>query len=98
VLREAAGAAAVLGFRPSARFVGAVENQVPESVGGQLLAALRRALAAASRRAGVSRIEISVDATVTLTDGRPGVRLTVLDDAPTAECLVGTTLTWQSPL
>jgi hypothetical protein len=39
-----------------------------------------------------------VDATVTLTDGRPGVRLTVLDDAPTAEGLVGTRLTWQSPL
>ncbi|MET9898163.1 GAF domain-containing protein [Streptomyces sp. NPDC006446] len=98
VLRETAGAAALLGFQPSTRFTGAVENRVPESVGAQLVAALRRALAAASRRAGVSRIEVSVDATVTLPDGRPGVRLTVRDDAPADGGDRGTTLTWQSPL
>ncbi|WP_406366597.1 GAF domain-containing protein [Streptomyces sp. NBC_00645] len=98
VLRETAGAAALLGFQPSTRFTGAVENRVPESVGAQLVAALRRALAAASRRAGVSRIEVSVDAAVTLPDGRPGVRLTVRDDAPADGGDRGTTLTWQSPL
>ncbi|WP_406371552.1 GAF domain-containing protein [Streptomyces sp. NBC_00647] len=98
VLRETAGAAALLGFQPSTRFTGAVENRVPESVGAQLVAALRRALAAASRRAGVSRIEVAVDATATLPDGRPGVRLTVRDDAPADGDDPGTTLTWQSPL
>ncbi|MET8135876.1 GAF domain-containing protein [Streptomyces sp. NPDC005251] len=80
VLRETAGAAAVLGIRPSTRFTGPVENRLTDPVAGQLLAVLRRALAAASRRSGVSRIEVAVDVTVTLPDGRPGVRLTVHDD------------------
>ncbi|MCT9004123.1 GAF domain-containing protein [Streptomyces rhizosphaerihabitans] len=80
VLRETAGAAAVLGIQPSTRFTGPVENRLTEPVAGQLLAVLRRALAAASRRPGVSRIEVAVDVTVTLQDGRPGVRLTVHDD------------------
>ncbi|MFF3888780.1 GAF domain-containing protein [Streptomyces sp. NPDC001914] len=80
VLRETAGAAAVLGVRPSTRFTGPVENRITDAVAGPLLAVLRRALAAASRRAGVSRIEVAVDVTVTLPDGRPGVRLTVHDD------------------
>ncbi|KAB1989842.1 GAF domain-containing protein [Streptomyces triticiradicis] len=80
VLRETAGAAAVLGVRPSTRFAGPVENRITEPVAGRLLAVLRRALAAASRRPGVSRIEVAVDVTVTLPDGRPGVRLTVHDD------------------
>ncbi|WP_078629036.1 GAF domain-containing protein [Streptomyces sp. 142MFCol3.1] len=80
VLREAAGAAAVVGFQPSARFTGPVESRLTEPVAGQLLAALRRALAAATRRAGVSWIEVTVDVTATLPDGRPGVRLTVRDD------------------
>ncbi|NUR64691.1 MAG: GAF domain-containing protein [Streptomyces sp.] len=93
VLRETAGAAAVLGFAPSVRFTGAVESRVPEQVAGQLLTALRRALAEASRRSGVSRIEVAVDATAVLPDGRDGVRLTVHDDAG-----AGTTVTWQAPL
>ncbi|WP_406478141.1 GAF domain-containing protein [Streptomyces sp. NBC_01615] len=93
VLRETAGAAAVLGFQPSARFTGAVESRISEPVAGQLLASLRHALAAASRRAGVSVIEVTVDSTATLPDGRAGVRLTVYDDSGT-----GTTVTWASPL
>jgi GAF domain-containing protein len=108
VLREAAGAAAVLGFQPSTRFTGAVENLLVEPVAGRLLTALRRALAAASRRAGVSRVEIAVDATAPLPDGRPGVRLTVFDDGDTGNGRAegggsegggsGTTVTWRSPL
>ncbi|MFI9829290.1 GAF domain-containing sensor histidine kinase [Streptomyces sp. NPDC051913] len=93
VLRETAGAAAVLGFAPSVRFTGAVESRVPEQVAGQLLTALRRALAEVSRRLGVSRIEVAVDATAVLPDGRDGVRLTVFDDGG-----AGTTVTWQAPL
>ncbi|WP_371597828.1 GAF domain-containing protein [Streptomyces sp. NBC_00564] len=99
VLRETAGAAAVLGFQPSVQFTGAVENRVTEPVAGHLLAALRRKLAAASRRPGVSRIEVTVDATATLRDGRPGLRLTVYDDGAREDGEgPGTTVTWQSPL
>ncbi|WP_329526294.1 GAF domain-containing protein [Streptomyces sp. NBC_01462] len=83
VLRETAGAAAALGFQPSTRFTGAVEALVPEPVVGHLLVALRRALASAARRSGVSRIEVTVDATRRLPDGRAGVRLTVFDDGDT---------------
>lgn len=99
VLRETAGAAAVLGFQPSVQFTGAVENRVTEPVAGHLLAALRRKLAAASRRPGVSRIEVTVDATATLRDGRPGLRLTVYDDGAREDGEgPGTRVTWQSPL
>ncbi|MEV6014839.1 GAF domain-containing protein [Streptomyces sp. NPDC051997] len=103
VLRETAGAAAVLGVQPSTRFTGPVENRITDPVAGRLLAALRRALAAASRRPGVSRIEVAVDVTVPLPDGRPGVRLTVHDDGrggPAGEDPGddGTNVLWQSPL
>ncbi|KOV67880.1 GAF domain-containing sensor histidine kinase [Streptomyces sp. MMG1121] len=95
VLREAAGAAAVLGFQPSTRFLGPVDARVPDRTAAQLLTALRRALATATRHRDVSRIEVTVDATATLEDGRAAVRLTVYDDGEGAE---GTTVTWQAPL
>ncbi|MFG2438539.1 GAF domain-containing protein [Streptomyces sp. NPDC048508] len=98
VLRETAGAGALLGFQPSARFTGPVEDRIPESVAGHLVAALRRALAVASRGAGVSRIEVDVDATAALPDGRPAVRLTVRDDSPAAGGDPDSPFTWQSPL
>ncbi|MBE8470041.1 sensor histidine kinase [Streptomyces justiciae] len=98
VLRETAGAAALLGFTPSTQFTGPVESRIPEQIAGQLLTALRRALATASRRGGVSRIEVTVDATATLPDGREGVRLTVHDDGQAGDGGTGTTVTWQAPL
>jgi GAF domain-containing protein len=105
VLRETAGAAALLGFTPSAVFTGAVEALVPEQVAARLLGVLRRALAEAARRPGVSRVEVTVDATVRLPDGRAGVRLTVHDDGPVPRSGTavtppgsGTTVRWQSPL
>ncbi|MCX4914572.1 GAF domain-containing protein [Streptomyces sp. NBC_00687] len=98
VLRETAGAEALLGFQPSVRFTGPVEDRIPESVAGHLVAALRRALAVASRRTGVSRIEVDVDATAALPDGRPAVRLTVRDDSPAAGGGPDSPFTWQSPL
>ncbi|MFJ5835756.1 GAF domain-containing protein [Streptomyces shenzhenensis] len=101
VLRETAGAAALLGFPPSTHFLGAVETRVPERVAEQLLTALRRALSAAAGRRGVSRIEVAVDARAILPDGRAAVRLTVHDDGERTDGTAdpaGTTVTWQSPL
>ncbi|MFH9132734.1 GAF domain-containing protein [Streptomyces sp. NPDC017524] len=97
VLRETGGAAALLGFPPSVRFAGAVDALVGEETGRELLAALRGALAAAHRRPGVSAIEVEVDATVRLPDGRTGVRLVVADDGR-GEDGRPTTVTWQAPV
>ncbi|MER7000776.1 GAF domain-containing protein [Streptomyces sp. NPDC000410] len=98
VLRETGGAAALLGFQPSVHFTGPVDALVHEPLDGQLLSALRGALAAAHRRAGVSAIDVEVDVTATLPDGRPALHLTVADDAPLPDGTHGTTLTWRSPL
>ncbi|MET8938367.1 GAF domain-containing protein [Streptomyces rubiginosohelvolus] len=98
VLRETGGAAALLGFPPSVQFTGAVDALVGEETGRELLAALRGALAAAHRRPGVSAIEVEVDATVRLPDGRSGVRLVVADDGRGEDDLRPTTVTWQAPV
>ncbi|MEU9855092.1 GAF domain-containing protein [Streptomyces sp. NPDC047974] len=80
VLREINMAAVPLGFKPAHRFLGAVDATVGELTGKNLIAALREALSNAFRHASAGRIEVVVDATVTLPDGSPGVRLTVADD------------------
>ncbi|EPH42504.1 GAF domain-containing protein [Streptomyces aurantiacus] len=98
VLKETAGAAALLGVQPSVHFTGAVDTRVADPAAGHLLAALRRALAAASRRTGVTRVDVTVDAGVGLPDGRTGVRLVVFDDGSTEDAGAGTTVTWQAPL
>ncbi|MEU9316887.1 GAF domain-containing protein [Streptomyces sp. NPDC048295] len=98
VLRETGGAAAVLGFPPSVHFTGAVDALVGEPVARQLLAALRSALAAAHRRAGVSAIEVEVDATAVLPDGRAAVRLTVAGDGREEDGSRPPAVTWQAPL
>ncbi|OKK18219.1 histidine kinase [Streptomyces sp. CB00455] len=80
VLREINMAAVPLGFKPAHRFLGPVDAVVGELVGKNLTAALREALSNAFRHADASRIEVLVDSTITLADGRPGVRLEVADD------------------
>lgn len=80
VLRELSTAAVPLGFRPSYRFVGPVDTVVGDLAAKNLIAALREALSNAFRHAGASRIDVVVDATVVLPDGRNGVRLVVADD------------------
>ncbi|MEV0013068.1 sensor histidine kinase [Streptomyces tendae] len=80
VLREITMAAVPLGFTPSHRFVGPVDTAVGDLTGKNLVAALRETLSNAFRHAHADRIEVVVDATATLSDGRPGVRLTVADD------------------
>ncbi|WP_433547809.1 GAF domain-containing protein [Streptomyces sp. CA-294286] len=104
VLRETAGAAALLGFAPSVHFEGAVDSLVVPPVDKQLVAALRGALAAAHRRSSVTSVEVRIDATATLPDGRQGVRMTVTDDGEReggdgdSDGARTTTVTWQSPL
>ncbi|MET9803112.1 GAF domain-containing protein [Streptomyces sp. NPDC006368] len=97
VLRETGGAGVLLGLRPSVHFTGAVDTLVTGAVADELLATLRTALAAAHRRADVSSVDVEVDATAVLPDGRPGVRLVVTDDGTRDDGTRGTTLTWQSP-
>ncbi|MFI5765530.1 GAF domain-containing protein [Streptomyces sp. NPDC051563] len=92
VLRETGGAAVLLGFQPSVHFAGTVDALLPDAVAGDLLSALRGALAAAHRRAEVTSIDVEVDAVPTR------VRLTVSDDGRTESGTRGTTLTWEAPL
>ncbi|MEU3662622.1 GAF domain-containing protein [Streptomyces sp. NPDC032940] len=80
VLREITTAAVPLGFTPSHRFVGPVDEAVGDLTGKNLIAALREALSNAFRHARATRIDVVVDAEAILPDGRPGVRLTVADD------------------
>ncbi|CAL9500291.1 GAF domain-containing protein [Streptomyces sp. SID6013] len=80
VLREITMAAAPLGFTPAHRFAGPVDTAVGDLTAKNLIAALRETLSNAFRHAHADRIEVVVDASVTLRDGRPGVRLTVADD------------------
>ncbi|AZK98340.1 GAF domain-containing protein [Streptomyces tsukubensis] len=85
VLRETAGAAALLGFPPSVQFRGPVDALVRAPDGERLITALRSALAAAHRRPGVGAVEVVVDATARLADGSPVLRLTVGDDVSPGE-------------
>ncbi|MFE5622869.1 GAF domain-containing sensor histidine kinase [Streptomyces virginiae] len=80
ILREINMAAVPLGFKPAHRFLGAIDTVVGELVAKNLIAALREALSNAFRHAEASRIEVVLDCTVTLPDGRAGVRLEVADD------------------
>ncbi|WP_405479887.1 GAF domain-containing protein [Streptomyces sp. NBC_00009] len=80
VLREINMAAVPLGFKPTHHFVGAVDTVVGELTGKNLIAALREALSNAFRHAEAARIDVVVDANVSLPDGQRGVRLTVSDD------------------
>ncbi|GAA2986098.1 sensor histidine kinase [Streptomyces fulvorobeus] len=98
VLRETGGAAAVLGFQPSVHFAGAVDALVGEPAGTGLLTALRGALAAAHRRAGVHTIEVEVDATARTPAGGAAVRLVVADDGREEDGTRSRTVTWQAPL
>ncbi|MFH9426537.1 GAF domain-containing protein [Streptomyces sp. NPDC017529] len=95
VLQEAGAAAAVLGARPSVRFVGPVDARVGEANGEELVMALRAALAEPGGRRGTSepvRIDVVVDATAVLGDGRAGVRLTVTERGGDA------VVVWEAPL
>jgi signal transduction histidine kinase len=50
-----------LGFAPSLRLVGPLDEELPREVGEHLLSALREALSNAARHAGASRVDVTVD-------------------------------------
>ncbi len=50
-----------LGFAPSLRLVGPLDEELPREVGEHLLSALREALSNAARHAGASRVNVTVD-------------------------------------
>jgi signal transduction histidine kinase len=50
-----------LGFAPSLRLVGPLDEEVDREVGEHLLSALREALSNAARHAGASRVDVTVD-------------------------------------
>jgi signal transduction histidine kinase len=52
---------AALGFAPSLRLVGPLDQAVPADVGEQLLTALREALSNAARHAFATRVDVTVD-------------------------------------
>ena len=60
ILEEAAAAAVVLGHAPSTRFTGAVDALVDDSLAGDLLGALREALANVAKHAQADRVEVLV--------------------------------------
>jgi signal transduction histidine kinase len=62
-----------LGFAPALRLAGPLDARVPPPVAGQLLAALREALANVAKHASASRVDVSVEA-------GPDLVLTVRDD------------------
>ncbi|MGB7981973.1 MAG: GAF domain-containing protein [Candidatus Nanopelagicales bacterium] len=62
VLEEAAAATVVLGHSPSTRFSGAVDALVDDGLAGDLLGALREALANVAKHAQADRVEVLVAA------------------------------------
>ncbi len=62
ILEEAAAATVVLGHAPSTRFSGAVDALVDDGLAGDLLGALREALANVAKHADADRVEVLVAA------------------------------------
>jgi signal transduction histidine kinase len=60
ILEEAAAAAVVLGHAPSTRFTGPVDAMVDDALAGDLLGALREALANVAKHAAAQRVEVLV--------------------------------------
>lgn len=60
VLRETKQSAAVLGFEPAVRFIGAVDSSVADDRGDHLIAALREALMNAAKHAQAAHVDILV--------------------------------------
>ena len=78
VLREISQSAAMLGFEPSVRFAGPIDSMLDTEVIEHLIAALREALANASKHAEAQRVEVVVqleggDVVLVVTDDGVGI-------------------------
>jgi signal transduction histidine kinase len=66
-----------LGFAPTLRMAGPIDTQVPGQIAGQMLAALREALANAAKHAQASRVDVTVatgsDLVLTVQDNGVGL-------------------------
>jgi signal transduction histidine kinase len=62
ILGVADGAAETLGFAPSLRMAGRLDQDVPAETGEHLLGALREALSNAARHASAAKVDITVEA------------------------------------
>jgi signal transduction histidine kinase len=60
ILAEVQSSAEMLGFAPALRMEGLLDTRVPDSLGDQLLAALREALTNVARHAAATQVEVSV--------------------------------------
>ena len=60
VLRETKQSAAVLGFEPAVRFIGAVDSSVSDDNGDHLIAALREALMNSAKHAQAAHVDVLV--------------------------------------
>jgi signal transduction histidine kinase len=69
-----------LGFAPSLRMAGRLDEQVPDETGEHLLSALREALSNAARHAKATRIDVSIEAgrdlVLMVTDNGAGLKET----------------------
>jgi signal transduction histidine kinase len=71
----------ILGFAPTLRLAGRLDQDVPDEVGDQLLTALREALSNAARHSGANAVDIRVSAAaelvLTVRDNGSGIKDTV---------------------
>lgn len=78
ILREVRQSAAVLGFDPAVRFIGAVDSSVSAECADNLIAVLREALMNAAKHARAARVDVLMQiadgtATMSVTDDGVGV-------------------------
>jgi len=77
-LREAAQAAALLGFEPAIRFIGPVDSLIPPNMADHIVAAIREALTNAAKHAQAQHVDVVIElidgnAVLVVTDDGVGV-------------------------
>ena len=60
VMQETAQSAALLGFEPAVRFIGAVDSAIPDELADHMLSALRESLTNAVKHSQASRVDVII--------------------------------------